>query len=390
MPQTHLSKAEVLEKTEAYRQYFLHTKRQIYLNHAAVSPLSTRVVAAITSHLHERSETDIENFFPTLLPTLKSARGRVASFIGCEPKNIAFVQNTSYGLNLLAQGLKWRKGDRIILYEKEFPANVYPFLNLEKRGVKIDFVKDRNGEIYLDDIEALITPRTRLVSLSFVQFLTGYRLDLKALATLCHRHGVLCSIDAIQGLGALPIDCKDSGIDFLASGGHKWAMSPMGTGFIYVSDALLERLDPVMVGWTSVDDAWNMLDYRLELLPDARRYELGMQNWIGIAGLNEAFGIFNEIGTDVLAEKILLLSDFLVEELVTKGFEPVLTCSREHRSGIMSIKNLPDVEHITKELANRNIEVSFRAGLLRIAPHFYNTCSELEALISELKQIVHR
>ncbi|NTV47782.1 MAG: aminotransferase class V-fold PLP-dependent enzyme, partial [Chlorobiales bacterium] len=272
MPPAQFSKAEVLEKTEAYRQYFPHTKRQIYLNHAAVSPLSTRVVAAITRHLQERGETDIENFFPTLLPALTSARGRVANFIGCASKSIAFVQNTSYGLNLLAQGLKWRKGDRIILYEREFPANVYPFLNLEKRGVKVDFVKDHNGEIYLDDIEKLITPRTRLVSLSFVQFLTGYRLDLKALATLCHKHEVICSIDAIQGLGALPVDCKDSGIDFLACGGHKWAMSPMGTGFICVSDSLLERLDPVMVGWTSVDDAWNMLDYRLELLPDARRY----------------------------------------------------------------------------------------------------------------------
>ncbi|ACF14488.1 aminotransferase class V [Chloroherpeton thalassium ATCC 35110] len=385
---TSLSPKEILSQTDAYRNLFPHTKRgDIYLNHAAVSPLSLPVKNAIQAHLEERSELDIENYFSTLAPALQSARARVSSWIGCKSENLAFVPNTSYGINLLAQGLSWKSGDRVLLYDKEFPANVYPFLALQKKGVKVDFFSDRNGEILLEDIAKKLTPETRLLSISFVQFLSGFRIDLAAIAALCHKHDVLCAVDGIQGLGAFAIDCEESGIDFLSSGCHKWAMSPMGIGIIYVSDQLLAELDPVFTGWLSVENAWEMLDYKLDLPHSARRYELGTINWMGIIGLNEAFGLFREIGQPVLSQKILLLSEHLRQKLQEAGFELALQTGKDHLSGITSVANLEAAEQIVTELANRNIEVSMRDGFLRIAPHFYNTIDELTHFVEELKTI---
>lgn len=379
-----------LSKTESYRAIFPHLKHQLYLNHAAVSPLSTRVVAAIQDYLAERSEYDIENYWTRLMPTLESARRRVASFIHCESHQLAFVPNTSYALNILAQGLKWRGGDRILLYDREFPSNVYPFLNLRKHGVEIDFVSSRNGQILLEDIEAKLAPRTRLVSMSYVQFLTGFRIDLAALADLCHQNGAIVSIDAIQGLGAMPIDFKRAGIDFLAAGCHKWAMSPMGIGIMAMTDALLDEIGAPFVGWLSVEDGWDFFNYEQDLLDDARRHELGTQNWIGLVGLNEAFAIFHELGSETIAEKLLLLSSHLCERLREEGFEPAFVAGKENRSGIVSIQGLPNPSEIQKLLMQAQVEVSTREGLLRVSPHFYNSIEDIEQFVSALKTILQK
>ncbi len=380
--------ASLFSKTEAYRTIFPHLQHQLYLNHAAVSPLSSRVVNAIQGYLSERSEWDVENYTTRLLPTLNSARQRVASFIHSEPHQLAFVPNTSYALNILAQGLKWQSGDRILLYEREFPANVYPFLNLRKHGVEIDFVSSRQGQILLDDIEAKLTPRTRLVSMSYVQFLTGFRLELAALAELCHRHGALVSIDAIQALGAMPIDFKRSGIDFLAAGCHKWAMSPMGIGIMAMTDALLEQLEAPFVGWLSVEDGWDFFNYGQDLLDDARRHELGTQNWIGLVGLNEAFALFHELGSETIAEKLLLLSSHLCQRLQEEGFRTAFVAEKQHCSGIVSIQGLANPSDVQQQLMQAHIEVSTREGLLRVSPHFYNTIDDLEQFLAQLKAIV--
>jgi cysteine desulfurase/selenocysteine lyase len=390
MQTTACRTASLFSKTESCRAIFPHLQHQLYLNHAAVSPLSSRVVNAIQGYLSERSEWDIENYSSRLMPTLNSARQRVASFIHCEPHQLAFVPNTSYALNILAQGLKWRSGDRILLYDQEFPANVYPFLNLRQHGVEIDFVSSRDGQILLNDIEAKLTPRTRLVSISYVQFLTGFRIDLTALAELCHRYGALVSIDAIQGLGAMPIDFKRMGIDFLAAGCHKWAMSPMGIGIMAMTDALLEQLGAPFVGWLSVEDGWDFFNYGQNLLADARRHELGTQNWIGLVGLNEAFALFHELGAETIAEKLLVLSAHLYQRLHEEGFRTAFVAEKQHYSGIISIQGLTNPSGIQHQLMQAHIEVSTREGLLRISPHFYNTIDELEHFLAQLKAIVQR
>jgi len=368
---------------ESARGLFPNTKHGIYFNHAAVSPLSSRVVSAIQAFLNERSEINVENYRTTLLPTLNALRARLARYLNAQTRNLAFVPNTSYGLNLLAQGLSWKHGDRILLYEREFPANVQPFLALRKHGVEIDFLKDFNGEIQIDEVEQNITPNTRLVSLSYVQFLSGFRLNLDELSEVCRRTGCLLSIDAIQGFGAMPIDCTK--VDFMASGSHKWGMSPMGTGVAYFSDELLDRLEPVFVGWLSVEEAWDFSHYDKPLKQDASRYELGTYNWIGLVGMNAAFELFEEIGFDAVTEKILSLSEYFSNKLTHMGFELVCNPARENRSGIVSIKNVRNAEAVFRALAERRIEISLRENYLRFSPHFYNTCDECDEVVSQLK-----
>lgn len=371
--------------TESARVLFPSSKRGIYFNHAAVSPLSTRVVSAIQSFLKERSEHDVENYFTTLMPTLAALRARLSRMLKAGERNLAFVPNTSYGLNLLAQGIAWKSGERILLYEREFPSNIQPFLALRKQGVKIDFLKDHDGEIQIDEIEKAITPDTRLVSLSYVQFLSGFRFNLDELSEVCWRNACLLSIDAIQGLGAMPIDCTK--VDFMAAGAHKWGMSPMGTGVAYFSDELLMRLNPVFVGWLSVEEAWDFSHHDKPLKSDASRYELGTYNWMGLVGMNAAFELFEEIGFDAVSEKILSLSEYFSNSLAHSGFELLCSPSRPNRSGIVSIKTLKNAESIFKQLAARQIEISLRENYLRFSPHFYNTQSECDEVISQLKQL---
>lgn len=371
--------------TESARALFPSAARGIYFNHAAVSPLSRRVVSAIEAFLKERSETDVENYFTTLMPTLNALRERLARMLNADVRNLAFVPNTSYGLNLLAQGLDWKHGERVLLYEREFPSNIQPFLALRKQGVEIDFLKDHNGEIWIDELEKSITPKTRLVSLSYVQFLSGFRLNLDELSEVCRRKNCLLSIDAIQGLGAMPIDCTK--VDFLAAGAHKWGMSPMGTGVAYFSDDLLARLNPVFVGWLSVEEAWDFSYHNKPLKQDASRYELGTYNWIGLVGMNAAFELFEEIGIDAITEKILSLSEYFSNNLIHNGFDVLCNPARANRSGIISVKNLNNAEEVFKTLTARGIEISLRENYLRFSPHFYNTSDECDEVFSQLKQL---
>ncbi|MFQ3608210.1 MAG: aminotransferase class V-fold PLP-dependent enzyme, partial [Chloroherpetonaceae bacterium] len=252
-------------------------------------------------------------------------------------------------------------------------------------GVEIDFLKDHDGEIRIDEIENAITPNTRLVSLSYVQFLSGFRLNLDDLSEVCRKKQCLLSIDAIQGLGAMPMDCTK--VDFMAAGAHKWGMSPMGTGVAYFSDELLMRLNPVFVGWLSVEDAWDFSHHHKPLKADASRYELGTYNWIGLVGMNAAFELFEEIGFEAVTEKILSLSEYLSNNLTHNGFELLCNPSPEHRSGIISIKNLNNADLVFKQLTERQIEISLRENYLRFSPHFYNTRDECDEVISQLKQL---
>jgi selenocysteine lyase/cysteine desulfurase len=261
-------------------------------------------------------------------------------------------------------------------------------LNLKSNGVEIDFIPSQsNHEIDLETISAKLTPKTKLLSISFVQYTTGYRLDLAALAELCHQKNVLLSIDAIQGIGAMPIDFNKSKIDSLAAGLHKWGMSPMGTAIAVFSDELLSRLSPTFVGWLSVNDSWDMLNFDQPLKDSAQRYELGTYNWLGLIGTREAFKIFHEIGIEAISEKLLYLNSYLSERLIDLGLKPCLTCNNKNRSGIISIQQIHKPELVVKSLAEKRIEVSSRDGLLRIAPHYYCNTDEMDELISQIQQI---
>ncbi|MBI2428521.1 MAG: aminotransferase class V-fold PLP-dependent enzyme [Ignavibacteriales bacterium] len=369
---------------DTYRSWFPHIQTgKIWLNHAAISPVSKRVSHAITHHLNNRSFGDID-VYPSVIAACERTKKNLAALINTTPDRIGFVLNTSDGLSILANGLDWKTGDRILLNDIEFPANGVPFLNLKNLGVEIDYVKSTNGEISIEEIERAITPRTKLLSISFVQFLSGFKADLTSIGDVCKRHGIIFCVDSIQGLGAAPLDVQESKIDFLSNGGNKWLMGLMGTGFVFVTAELQERIRQKQMGWTSNKNFFgDFFQYRIDLDETARRYENGTQNYIGITALKESTATLLEVGIDNVHEHLLMLTDQIISFCDGNGFELASPRDRTKRAGIISIKH-PDVKTIFDDLNEQRIVVSLREGILRIAPHFYNSEEDLHALFSIL------
>lgn len=369
---------------DAYRSLFPVIKTgTVYLNHAATSPLSTKVVAAVNKYLDERSETRVDNF-GSQIGIAKETKEFIARLINSTPDRIAFCDNTSNAINILASGMEWRDGDRIILNDMEFPANVYPFLNLKRRGVEVDFVKSRGGKILPEDIEAALTNRTRLVSISHVQFLSGYRADLESIGELCRQHGILFSVDAIQSAGVVPIDVQRMEIDFLATGGQKWLMAPQGIGFAFVSEKTQAMLNQAYLGWTSIRNFFgDFTRYRMDPDENARRYENGTLNQIGILSLHETLATLLDVGIDQIEEHILDLGDHLIAELHKFGAPIFVDGERSERAGIISVK-VDDADRMFARLSKAKIEVSVREGWIRVSPHFYNTESDILAFVDAI------
>ncbi len=362
-----------------YRQYFPITSTDIYLNHAALSPLSTKVLEAIHILMEKRSSGIIE-VFPEFIESKKRLKQNLATLIGAESQNIAIIGNTSEGLNWLARGLPWQQGDRILLVEKEFPANIYPFLNLKDLGVEIDFVPVDNGHIHIGEIEKKIYPGTRLLSISFVEFLNGFRNPLKEIGQICKTKGIIFSVDSIQGLGALTLNVEEAGIDFLSNGGHKWLMGPLGCGFMYISSTIFGQVKPAFMGWLSVKDSWNFLDYNPDLLDDAGRFEIGTGNVLGITGLGVSTDLLLEAGVDRIEKHLKVLGGHLIDGLTDLGYKYIGSSAPKEQSGIYSFTG-PQEQEFFNYLQEKRIHISLRGDVLRFAPHFYNTIGEMEEVL---------
>jgi len=363
----------------SFRKYFPVSSTDIYLNHAAVSPLSTKVVEAIERILNMRSSGEIEVFHEAI-EKKRNLKKSIGHLIDGEPENIAIIGNTSEGFNWLVQGLDWHKGDRVLLVENEFPANVYPFLNLEQHGVIIDYVPVRNGFIYLEDIESKIHPDTKLFSISFVEFLNGFRNDLNSISSICQKNNVLLSVDSIQGVGAMPLSVRQSGIDFLSNGGHKWLMGPQGCGFMYISPSLFKKLKPAFTGWLSVKDSWNFFDYRLDFLDDARRFEIATSNILGIYGLAASTELLLEAGVENIEKHLEKIGNQLIDKLSALEFNYIGSHNMKERSGIFSF-TCQNEKAVFEYLQKNRVHLSLRNGLLRFSPHFYNTTEEIDKLV---------
>lgn len=370
---------------DQYRSLFPHIQTgKIWLNHAAISPLSKRVHAVVEKHLQNRSFGDID-VYPSVLDSCERAKRNLGALINAAPERIGFVPNTSEGLNILANGVDWKSGDRILLNDIEFPTNVVPFLNLKRFGVEVDFVKSRNGEVLTDDLAAALTPRTRLLSISSVQFLSGYRADLAAVGALCRSKDVLFCVDAIQGLGVSPHDVQAMQIDFLTAGGNKWLMGLMGFGFVFVTEELQARLTQRHAGWTSNRNFFgDFFTYRIDLDETARRYENGTQNYVGIAALAESTATLLEAGVDAIRDHVLELTGRIIAFADENGFGVVTPRDPAKRAGIVTLTH-PKASEIFAELTEQRIVVSLREGMLRIAPHFYSSDEDLHALFGMLR-----
>lgn len=373
---------------ESYRTLFPYLKSgKMWLNHAAISPLNSRTKEAMEQYLLNRSEGSIDDFPEIVQISIDTKKG-IGAIINAPHKRIGFVNNTSDGLSILANGIEWHSGDRILLNDIEFPSNVVPFLNLQRYGVEIDFVKSTNGEIRLEDLQAAITPRTKLLSISFVQFFSGFVSDLTAIGTLCKEKKIIFCVDAIQGVGSTPIDVLNSQIDFLSCGGHKWLLSMMGLGFVYVTEELQGRIKQQSAGWTSNKHYFsNLFDYRLDFDDSARRYENGAQNHAAIVALGASAGLLKEIGISKIHHHLLSLTDRVIAFADNEGVEVITPREHTIRSGIVTLK-IPNAEMVFQSLNNSELIVSLREGSIRISPHFYNTMSEIETFCGTLQPLL--
>jgi len=374
---------------DTIRQLFPITERYIYMNHAAVSPLPRPAVEAMARQadaVMRHGTTKLAEWWAAIEHT----RQKVARLVNARPEEIAFVRNTSDGLSLIANGLRWREGDNVVTAGCEFPANVYPWMRLQAQGVHLRMAPERAGRIQIEDLLALVDRRTRVLAISFVQFASGFRMDLERLGAFCRKRGILLVVDAIQGLGALSFDVERFHVDAFAADGHKWLLGPEGTGILYISSRALEHLEPTLVGWMSVRNwkdsiAAEELTYDLTYREGALRFESGSLNVCGLCGLGASVELLLQVGISTIEEHLAALGRELCERLQAKGYHVISSRRPGETSGIFCFMHPRYSAHaLVERLQERGIIVSARLGRLRISPHLYNTWEEVVEVAAHL------
>ena len=370
-----------IDQDEAVRRReFPICARNVYCAHAADAPLPRRVAGAMWDSI-ERSSTDARQY-DRELERIAETRELVARLLGAKVDEISLTGPTSSGLNVIASGLEWHDGDEVVCYLDDYPANVYPWLALERRGVKPVLLETgRIGEITPQIVERALTKKTKLVALASANFCSGYRIDLESIGALCAERGVLFSVDAIQTLGATPI--KLDQIDFLSAGAQKWMLGPSGSGILYVKRHKHDLLQPSVLGGWNVQSRNFIAGREIEYATGGRRFEPGAYYHAAIAGMGAAVKLLLEVGVDAIANRIQLLQGTLERQINKEQFEFLSPNFREARSGILTFRH-HDVasERLFEALTQSDVIVSLRfdrtdRAWLRVSPHFYNTEAEM-------------
>jgi cysteine desulfurase/selenocysteine lyase len=381
---------ERLDKDEDWRRdQFPVAARHIFLAHAAVTVLPAVVMEAMNAFNVRNSGGDID-FSHVLLDEMDAVRASAARLIGARPHEIALLGPTSLGLSLVALGLDWRAGDEVICHRDDYPANVYPWADLERLGVRvIRLAPDRPGEITPELVAAAMTERTRLVALASSHFLTGYRIDIEAIGRLVQARGALFCLDAIQTAGAFPTTVEH--VDFLSADSHKWMLGPMAAGIFYVAERHFDTLRPALLGAWNVKSPQFISQPAIAFEPGARRYEPGVLNATGLLGMKAGIDLLLEVGIDRIAALLLEQKRFLVGELEARGYRIAGPVDGPSASGITTFTH-EDGAKIAAQIRHwqsGGIVASARqdrAGVphARLAPHFYNTRAELERVVAAL------
>ncbi|HEX9611915.1 MAG TPA: aminotransferase class V-fold PLP-dependent enzyme [Gemmatimonadales bacterium] len=370
---------------------FPWTADTVYLNNASIGPIPERTRRAIDEFTAKRTA-------PHLLPdrdlqaVLQQAREIVAQLVNAESAEIALASNTSHGLNLAARALPLAAGDVVLVSDKEFPANVYPWLRLKKLGIDVELARTtRQGwpdEDHL--VERLGDPRVRVLAVSFVQFSNGYRADLARLGAACRANGSYLVVDAIQGVGNSWLDVKDTPVDVLACGGQKWLLSPWGSGFVYVRKDLVPRLEPAVSGWMAfegTEDFTRLTDYNPVFRSDARRFEMVTLPFQDFYGMLESVRMLLDLGIRDIAEYTRACHEPVLEWAEAKGVRVVSPRDDAHRSAIVCIAP-PKAADAYHALKRARVVCSLREGAIRLAPHCYNTVEEMEKVVEVLDAVV--
>ncbi len=354
----------------------------VYFNHAAVAPLPRRTAAAIQAHLEnvrDRGAADWRAWYTQI----EAAREKAALFLGAAGREIAFLPSTSWGINLVAQAFEWKPGDNVVGDDMEFPTNHYPWTLLAKRGVEYRIAANRGGKITAEDIAARIDTSTRIVAVSWVAFHNGWVYPLAEIGRLCRERGILLVIDAIQGLGALPIDVSKTAVDVLIADGHKWLLGPEASAIFYVAESAASRLPPPFLGWWNLKAQGDYLDYGGGFVTSARRYEPGSLPTAQIAGLSASLDLLLEAGMETVRARILKVVEVLRDGLRERGW--TITTPEPLASGILAaVPPGGGAWAMSKRLEQRGVIVSAREKAVRFSPHFFNHRAEVERVLAAI------
>jgi cysteine desulfurase / selenocysteine lyase len=361
-----------------------------FFNHAGVAPLPRTATDQIRRYANQ---AQMQGYIGShWYSDIEHLRNLSAGLIGAHRDEIAFVKNTSEGIATVAQGIDWQWGDVVVTTNVEYPANLYPWMDLVRtRGIRLEKVSevlraDGAHEVPIDAIlKAAENPRCRMVALSMVEYASGQRHDVARIGQFCRDNGKLFCVDAIQAVGVMPVDVVKMNIDFLSADGHKWMLGPEGAGIFYCRRELLEHTRPLMIGWMNVVNAHDYGAYDFTLRADAGRFECGTYNVPGLLGLLGALTLIEQVGVEVIFARVQVLLERLAEGLRLKNYQIVSPRESIARSGILSFKSaVHSQEQIINTLRQARIEIARREGRLRVSPHFYNTEQQMDMLVELL------
>ena len=372
------------------REEFPITRRGVYLDNATFGPPPARHVRAVTAFLERMSAEGLDDLFAISDEGVDAVRAKAAALLNACASNVFFVRSTSHGVGVVAEGLSWREGDEVILYELDHPAGVFPWLNLADRGVKVRFIKDR-GRFGFDaeDVREMLSPRTRVVCVSLVNFAHGTRADVEGIAGICSERGVWFVVDAVQALGALTVDASRLGADVIVAHGYKFLLSGFGLGIASCSDRALAELRVSQIGWKSIENPFDldrMLAFDMRFPPSAKRFEPSFQPLPQVFGLGATLDLLHEAGVDAIEKRVRSLAGRLVAGLREKGYKVVGPQASETRSPIISVavRGEDERERIQRGLRESKTTCAERESRVRLSPHFYNTEDEIDLLLSSL------
>ena len=375
----------------AFRVLVPVTNKWAYFDNAAVGPLPETSRAAILQWANEAAEEG-DTAWPKWLQRGVKVRRLAAQILNAADDEIAIINNTTHGITLVAEGFPWQHGDNIVTLENEFPSNLYPWMNLASYGVEVRRLPVEEGRVDLERIAAACDARTRLITVSWVGYALGWRLDVGKLVHMAHDRNVLVFLDAIQGLGVFPLDVQATGVDFLAADGHKWMLGPEGAGIFYIRKEHIDTLRPIGVGWNSVVQGTDFGHIDLNLRPEAARYEGGSQNLVGMIGFAASLQTLIDFGltpqSSPIAERVLEVTDYACQRLAAIGAHVASCREFDHRSGIVAFSPpAGDPAEVRRRCLDNGVVLSYRGGRLRISPHAYCNEDDIDRMIAVLQSV---
>jgi selenocysteine lyase/cysteine desulfurase len=380
--------SDLLSNDTLRREAFPVTGHKTFLAHAGVSPLPGIVSNAMRDYLVIAAQDNQEDIIGDGI--IRETRALCARLIGCDPVEIAFTGSTSMGLAMVATGLPWQTGDNVVCYQDDYPANVYPWMDLQRKGVEVRFVDPAvYGRITIDDLAGMIDGNTRLVSLASAHFLSGWRLDVDGIGKFLHERGVLFCLDSIQTFGALRTMVAH--VDFASADAHKWLLGPLGIAVFYVNKKRMNLLHPTLVGWSSAPCPDFVAQEKLTFWPDARRYEPGSANLTGIVGLHAALQMIHGFGLDSVERRVLALARRCVDGVQNRGYEVVGPTDPDALTGIVTfVRPDRDMAVLHRKMMAEGVVTSLRkkrdgSRCIRVSAHCYNTEADIDRVLEMLE-----